>query len=74
MAKKLRGQGTERVLKKLHTNIELGQYYEAHQQYRTLYFRHLSQKKYGDLISLLYEGSVLFFTHNQVFKLFTSLF
>ncbi|KAF8774179.1 Golgi to ER traffic protein 4 like protein [Argiope bruennichi] len=65
MAKKLRGQGTERVMKKLQTNIELGQYYEAHQMYRTLYFRYLTQKKYEELITLLYEGSVLFFTHNQ---------
>ncbi|GIY19314.1 golgi to ER traffic protein 4 homolog [Caerostris darwini] len=65
MAKKLRGQGTERVMKKLQTNIEIGQYYEAHQMYRTLYFRYLSQKKYEELINMLYEGSVLFFTHNQ---------
>ncbi|KAG8191155.1 hypothetical protein JTE90_016668 [Oedothorax gibbosus] len=65
MAKKLRGQGTERVMKKLQVNIELGQYYEAHQMYRTLYFRYLSQKKYDDLISLLYDGSILFFTHSQ---------
>lgn len=37
--KKMRGQGIERVMKKLQVNIELGQYYEAHQMYRTLYFR-----------------------------------
>ncbi|XP_015908395.1 Golgi to ER traffic protein 4 homolog [Parasteatoda tepidariorum] len=65
MAKKLRGCGTERVMKKLQINMELGQYYEAHQMYRTLYFRYLSQKKYEELTTLLYEGSVLFFTHRQ---------
>ncbi|KFM65552.1 Golgi to ER traffic protein 4-like protein, partial [Stegodyphus mimosarum] len=65
MANKLRGQGVERVMKKLQVNIELGQYYEAHQMYRTLYFRYLSQKKYEELMTLLYDGSVLFLSHNQ---------
>lgn len=65
MAKKLRGLGTERVMKKLQLNIELGHYYEAHQMYRTLYFRFLSQKKYEELTGLLYDGAILFFTHNQ---------
>ena len=31
--------GTERVLSKLKTSIENQNYYEAHQMYRTLYFR-----------------------------------
>ena len=31
--------GTERVLSKLKTSIENENYYEAHQMYRTLYFR-----------------------------------
>lgn len=65
VAKKMRGQGVERVMKKLQVNIELGQYYEAHQMYRTLYFRYLSQKKYDELLSLLYDGAVLFLSHNQ---------
>ena len=31
--------GINRVLAKLKTSLESGQYYEAHQMYRTLYFR-----------------------------------
>ena len=31
--------GTERVLSKLKSSIENNNYYEAHQMYRTLYFR-----------------------------------
>lgn len=65
MQKKTRGQGVERVMKKLQVNIELGQYYEAHQMYRTLYFRYLSQKKYDELKSLLYDGAILFLSHDQ---------
>lgn len=33
------GPGAERVLQKLKKSIEDGNYYEAHQMYRTLYFR-----------------------------------
>jgi hypothetical protein len=31
--------GTSRVLAKLNLSLEAGHYYEAHQMYRTLYFR-----------------------------------
>ena len=33
------GRGTSRVLQKLKHNVEEGNYYEAHQMYRTLYHR-----------------------------------
>lgn len=33
------GPGAERVLQKLRKSVEDGNYYEAHQMYRTLYFR-----------------------------------
>ncbi|KAA0203416.1 hypothetical protein HAZT_HAZT004544 [Hyalella azteca] len=58
-------RGISRVKTKLQKSIEEGQYYEAHQMYRTLYFRYKSQEKYVDLIDLLYEGSHLLLTHNQ---------
>lgn len=32
-------QGVSRVLEKLKTSLNSGNYYEAHQMYRTLYFR-----------------------------------
>lgn len=34
--------GVQRVLSKLETSIKNGNYYEAHQMYRTLYFRSVS--------------------------------
>lgn len=32
-------RGVSRVLEKLEASVNAGQYYEAHQMYRTLYFR-----------------------------------
>lgn len=57
--------GTERVMAKLKSSIENKNYYEAHQMYRTLYFRYSGQKKYEELESLLYEGATLLFANNQ---------
>ncbi|KAG8222509.1 hypothetical protein J437_LFUL004545 [Ladona fulva] len=58
-------QGVQRVLGKLQASINAGNYYEAHQMYRTLYFRYCAQKKYEELLELLYDGSILFFSHDQ---------
>lgn len=57
--------GVKRVLSKLESCINSGNYYEAHQMYRTLYFRYLSQKKYTELIRLLFEGSKLLLDKQQ---------
>lgn len=57
--------GVKRVLLKLEASINNGNYYEAHQMYRTLYFRYLGQKRYSDLLKLLYSGSLLFLQHEQ---------
>jgi len=58
--------GTERVLSKLKTSIENENYYEAHQMYRTLYFRYLGQKKYGELETMLFDGAMLLFSHDEI--------
>ncbi|XP_071443576.1 Golgi to ER traffic protein 4 homolog isoform X2 [Hetaerina americana] len=58
-------QGVQRVLGKLQASVSAGNYYEAHQMYRTLYFRYCAQKKYDELLELLYDGSMLFFRHDQ---------
>jgi len=58
--------GTERVLSKLKAHIDNENFYEAHQMYRTLYFRYLGQKKYGELETMLFDGSVLLFSHKEV--------
>ncbi|XP_064478940.1 Golgi to ER traffic protein 4 homolog [Ornithodoros turicata] len=54
--------GTVRVLNKLHASIDAGNYYEAHQMYRTIYFRYLNQKRYNDLKELLYDGALKLLT------------
>lgn len=58
-------RGVARVLAKLESSVESGNYYEAHQMYRTLYFRYLSQKKYEELLELLYKGSLTLLNHEQ---------
>lgn len=88
--------GVQRVLAKLEASINSENYYEAHQMYRTLYFRwesadpaalrrrvapspqkfyppltssarrYLSQRKYSELLELLYNGSMLLLQHEQV--------
>ncbi|KAF7406370.1 hypothetical protein HZH68_005739 [Vespula germanica] len=57
--------GVQRVLAKLEASINSENYYEAHQMYRTLYFRYLGQKKYAELLELLYNGSLLLLQHEQ---------
>ncbi|XP_020280427.1 Golgi to ER traffic protein 4 homolog [Pseudomyrmex gracilis] len=59
------GHGVQRVLAKLEASINSENYYEAHQMYRTLYFRYLGQKKYSELLELLYNGSRLLLQHEQ---------
>ncbi|KAF7266623.1 hypothetical protein GWI33_020122 [Rhynchophorus ferrugineus] len=58
-------RGVSRVLEKLENSIKNGDYYEAHQMYRTLYFRYLGQKKYNELKDMLYQGSISFLEVDQ---------
>jgi len=57
--------GTDRVLSKLKASIENENYYEAHQMYRTLYFRYVSQKKFSELEGMLFDGAILLFSHQE---------
>ncbi|KAJ8036905.1 Golgi to ER traffic protein 4-like [Holothuria leucospilota] len=57
--------GTGRVLQKLRQSVEEGKYYEAHQMYRTLYFRYMAQNKHAEAIELLYSGATLLLEHKQ---------
>ncbi|XP_033630590.1 Golgi to ER traffic protein 4 homolog [Asterias rubens] len=59
------GRGTSRVLQKLKHNVEEGNYYEAHQMYRTLYHRYMTQKKHAEAVELMYNGATLLLSHNQ---------
>lgn len=65
MAAKTRSGGTQRVLQKLNKSIEDGEYYEAHQLIRTLYFRYISQKSYDEAIEIVHNGACLFLKHRQ---------
>uniref|UniRef100_A0A8C4SNQ5 Golgi to ER traffic protein 4 homolog n=1 Tax=Erpetoichthys calabaricus TaxID=27687 RepID=A0A8C4SNQ5_ERPCA len=58
--------GVQRVEGKLRASVEKGDYYEAHQMYRTLFFRYMSQGKYTEARELMYSGALLFFSYNQV--------
>ncbi|XP_030370544.1 Golgi to ER traffic protein 4 homolog [Scaptodrosophila lebanonensis] len=50
-------RGVSRVLAKLENSLAEGEFYEAHQMYRTLYFRYTTQKKYQDCLDLLFDGA-----------------
>jgi len=58
-------RGVGRVLAKLQRSIENGNYYEAHQMYKTLYFRYTNQEKYAEAIDLLYDGAMKLSEHGQ---------
>lgn len=57
--------GSERILNKLFKLIDSAEYYEAHQMYRTIYFRYLNAKRYKDLENLLFNGAILLLERNQ---------
>lgn len=58
-------RGVSRVLDKLENAISKGNYYEAHQMYRTLYFRYIGQGKYDQCLELLNGGALTFFQKEQ---------
>nr|XP_060505677.1 Golgi to ER traffic protein 4 homolog [Panthera onca] len=57
--------GVQRVEGKLRASVEKGDYYEAHQMYRTLFFRYMSQSKHTEARELMCSGALLFFSHGQ---------
>lgn len=58
-------RGVSRVLAKLEESVQAGKFYEAHQKYRTLYFRYLSQKRFDECLDLLYTGAQTFLENEQ---------
>lgn len=58
-------RGVSRVLAKLEESVRSGKYYEAHQKYRTLYFRYLSQGRFDECLELLYDGALKLLENNQ---------
>ncbi|KAF6199400.1 hypothetical protein GE061_007426 [Apolygus lucorum] len=60
-----KASGIQRVISKIENNIRNGNFYEAHQMYKTLYFRFMAQKKYLELLNSLYDGASLLLEHDQ---------
>ncbi|RIB14577.1 hypothetical protein C2G38_1973012 [Gigaspora rosea] len=58
-------KGTDKVLEKLKESVENGNYYEAHQMYRTVCRRYIKQKKYSRAIDLLFSGAQTLLKHKQ---------
>ncbi|KAF8975328.1 hypothetical protein BGZ46_009211 [Entomortierella lignicola] len=58
-------RGTAKVLQKLEKSVGAGNYYEAHQMYRTVTNRYVKAQNYKDAIDLLHSGSLLLLKHNQ---------
>ncbi|CAM9743066.1 unnamed protein product [Lampetra planeri] len=57
--------GVQRVEGKLRASVERGDYYEAHQMYRTLFHRYTTQNRHSEVVELMFSGALLFFKHNQ---------
>ncbi|CAG8614947.1 5815_t:CDS:2 [Paraglomus brasilianum] len=60
------GRGTDKILEKLRTSVNNGNYYEAHQMYRTVCRRYIKQEKHNSAIELLYSGGQLLLEHKQI--------
>ncbi|XP_005113349.2 Golgi to ER traffic protein 4 homolog [Aplysia californica] len=58
-------RGVERVLAKCEACIIEGNFYEAHQMFRTVFFRYNSQQKFAEAADLLYRGALILLQHNQ---------
>ncbi|KAF9934830.1 hypothetical protein FBU30_010803 [Linnemannia zychae] len=58
-------RGTAKVLQKLEKSVDAGNYYEAHQMYRTVANRYVKANNYKDAIDLLYSGALLLLKHKQ---------
>ncbi|XP_062508187.1 Golgi to ER traffic protein 4 homolog isoform X2 [Corticium candelabrum] len=60
-----KGGGTVRVLEKAERRLEEGKYYEAHQMYRTVYYRFMGQKRNDEALNLVHKGASLLLEHKQ---------
>ncbi len=59
------GGGVSRVKAKLRSAVEEGNWYEAHQLHRTIYFRLGAQGRHAELAELLYEGALMLFRQGE---------
>ncbi|GAB0088069.1 Golgi to ER traffic protein 4 homolog [Sergentomyia squamirostris] len=54
-----------RIVKKLDSALEAQNYYEAHQIYRSIFYRYFGQQNYEELLELLYKGVQYFIDYSQ---------
>lgn len=47
---------SDRMMKKLRATIDAKQYYEAHQMYRTFYFRYINSRNYDECFKMLEDA------------------
>ncbi|KAJ9075283.1 hypothetical protein DSO57_1037583 [Entomophthora muscae] len=55
----------DKTLKKLEVALQAGDFYQAHQIYRSVCNRYYNQKNYGKAIEMLYEGSLKLLEYEQ---------
>lgn len=65
MASLKSAQSSSRIVGKLDKLLAEENYYEAHQMYRTIYFRYLNSKRFDELQSLLLKGALIFLEKGQ---------
>ena len=55
----------KRLLQKLNDRFDQGDYYEAHQIYRTIYYRLVRENKFAEIYDLLYQGAIRLFDKGE---------
>ena len=60
MASERRGVRVERLTRKLNDLLAKGDGYEAHQMYKTIFFRYASHNQHGDAAKLAFDGALYF--------------
>jgi len=65
-AEQEQNRGIASIVQKAEKSVENGNFYEAQQMYKTLYFRYLNKKRYADVRELLVSGATTMLRHNQL--------
>jgi len=58
-------RGVSRIEQRLKSKIDSGDFYEAHQMYRTIASRYKTAKKIGDALALTHDGAIVLYEKDQ---------
>merc|ERR1712130_413417 len=58
-------RGVSRIEQRLKSKIDSGDFYEAHQMYRTIASRYKTGKKIGDALALTHDGAIVLYEKDQ---------